>query len=263
MAGAGIYAVGAAHLHNSLGGVADGTSGVDHIVEEDAVLALHVADDVHDLALVGLLAALIDDGEVHVQLLGEGAGAGDGADVGGDDDHVLAHGTELLGVVVDEDGVAEEVIHGDIEEALDLVGVQVHRQHTVNARGDEHVGHELGGDGVAALGLAVLTGIAEVGHDGGDAAGGSAAAGVDHDQKLHQTVVDGLAGGLNEEHVAAAHGLVQGDGGLAVCEALDLALAELGADDLADVRCQFGVCVAGENLDVLTVRDHVDVLLCL
>ena len=36
----------------------------------------------------------------------------------------------------------------------------------------EHIGHQLGGDGIAGLGLAVLTGIAEVGDDGGDAAGG-------------------------------------------------------------------------------------------
>ena len=79
-----------------------------------------------------------------MQLLGEGAGAGDGADVGGDDDHVLAHGAELLGIVVDEDGVAEEVIHGDIEEALDLVGVQVHGQHPVCAGLRDQVGHQLG-----------------------------------------------------------------------------------------------------------------------
>ena len=191
-----------------------------------------------------------------MQLLGKGAGAGDGADVGADDDHVLADRAELLGIVVDEDGVAEQVIHRNIEEALDLVGVQVHGQHAVNARGDEHIGNELGGDGIAALGLAVLTGIAEVGHDRGNAARAGAAARIDHDEQLHEAVVDGLAGGLDEEHVAAAHGLIQRDGGLAVREALDLALAELGADDLADVRCELGVGVAGEDLDVLAVRNH-------
>ena len=56
----------------------------------------------HDLTLVGLLAALIDDGKVHVQLLGKGAGAGNGADVGADDDHILAMRAELLGVVTRE-----------------------------------------------------------------------------------------------------------------------------------------------------------------
>ena len=163
---------------------------------------------------------------------------------------------ELLGVVVHEDGVAQQVIHRDIEEALDLAGVQVHGQHAVGAGGGEHVGHQLGGDGIAGLGLAVLTGIAEVGDDGGDAAGAGALAGVDHDEQLHQAVVDGLAGGLDEEHVAAADGLVQGDEGLTVSEAFDLCLAQLGADELADLLCQRGIGVAGKDLDILAVRNH-------
>ena len=256
MAGAGIYAVGAAHLHNSLGGVADGTSGVDHIVEEDAVLALHVADDVHDLALVGLLAALVHDGQAHVQLLGEGAGAGHRAHIGRDDHHVLALFAELLGVIVHEHGVAQQVIHGDIEETLDLAGVQVHGQHAVGAGGGEHIGHQLGGDGIAGLGLAVLAGIAEIGDHGGDTAGAGTLAGVDHDEQLHQAVVDGFAGGVDEEHIAAADGLVQGDGRLAVGEAFDLCLAQLDADELADLLCQRGIGVACKDLHILAVRNH-------
>ena len=62
MAGAGVDLIGAAHLHNGLGGVAQGACGIHHIVKEHAVLALDVADDVHDLALVGLLAALVHNG---------------------------------------------------------------------------------------------------------------------------------------------------------------------------------------------------------
>ena len=134
--------------------------------------------------------------------------------------------------------------------------MQVHRQHAVHAGGNEHVGDELGGDGVAGLGLAVLTGIAEVRDDRGDSAGRCAAAGIDHDQQLHQAVVDGFAGGLHQKNIAAADGLVQGNRALAVGEALDLRLAELGADDLADLDRQRGVCVAREDFNVLAVRNH-------
>ena len=42
---------------------AERAGGVDHVVDDDAVLALHLADEVHDLAHVGPLAALVDDGE--------------------------------------------------------------------------------------------------------------------------------------------------------------------------------------------------------
>lgn len=36
---------------------------VDHVIEQQAGLALDVADDVHDLGAVGLLAALVHDGQ--------------------------------------------------------------------------------------------------------------------------------------------------------------------------------------------------------
>ena len=163
---------------------------------------------------------------------------------------------ELLGVVVHEHGVAQQVVHGDVEEALDLAGMEIHGQHPVSAGGGEHIGHQLGGDGIAALGLAVLASIAEIGDHGGDAARAGALAGVDHNEQLHQTVVDGLAGGVDEEHVAAADGLIQGYGGLAVGEALDLRLAQLDADELADLLGQRRVGVAGEDLHVLAVRNH-------
>ena len=40
---------------------------VDHVVDDDALLALHVADEVHDLGDVRALAALVDDGEARVR----------------------------------------------------------------------------------------------------------------------------------------------------------------------------------------------------
>ena len=191
-----------------------------------------------------------------MQLLGKGSGPGHGAHVGRNHHHVLGALTELLGVVIYKHGVTQQIVHRDIKEALDLAGVQVHGQHAVRTCGHDHVGHQLGGDGVAALGLAVLTGIAEIGNHGGDAAGGGAAAGIDHDQQLHEAVIDRLAGGVDEEHVAAADSLIQGDGHFAVGEGLDLGLAQLGADDLADLLCQSGVGVTGEHLDVLAMRNH-------
>ena len=64
-----------------------------------------------------------------------------------------------------------EMVDGDVEEALDLGGVQVHRQHAVGAGPGDQVGHQLGGDRHAAFVLAVLPGVAEVGNDGRDPLG--------------------------------------------------------------------------------------------
>ena len=134
--------------------------------------------------------------------------------------------------------------------------MEIHGQHAVGAGGGEHVGHQLGGDGIAALGLTILTGIAEIGDHRGNTTRGGALAGVDHDEQLHQAVIDRLAGGVDEKHIAAADALIQRDRGLAVRKGFDLCLAQLDADELADLLCQCGVGVAGEDLDVLAVRNH-------
>jgi len=49
-----------------------------------------------------------------------------------------------------------QMIHRDVEETLDLLRVQIHRQHAVRPRCDEQVGDELGRDRHPRLVLAVL-----------------------------------------------------------------------------------------------------------
>src|SRR5699024_11137427 len=130
---------------------------------------------------------------------------------------------------VGEKGRAEQIVHGYVEEALDLRGVQVHGEDAVGSGLGDEVGDELGGDGVAAFGLAVLPGIAKVRDNGGDASGAGAAHGVDHDQKFHQVVVDGLAGGLDYENIRASDGFPETEGYLAVGKGGNRAVAELAA----------------------------------
>ena len=138
-------------------------------------------------------------------------------------------------------------------EALNLRGVQIHSQHTVCARHGQQVGHQLGGDGVAALGLAVLARVAEVGNDGGDSSRARTAHGVDHDEQLHEVVVDRLAGGLYYKHVGAAYGLSQAEGYFSVGKGGHRAVAELLAQLLADCLRKFGVGVTGEHLYLFPV----------
>ena len=101
------------------------------------------------------------------------------AGVGTDDDDVLIG--KVLAYPAQDAGLGIEVIDGDVEEALDLGGVQVHGDHVVAAGGLQHVGDELGGDGGAALVLLVLARVGEVGYDGGNSSRRCGSAGVDHD----------------------------------------------------------------------------------
>ena len=67
------------------------------------------------------------------------------------------------------------MVDGDVEEALNLRGVEVDEERAVGAGGGEEVSDELGGNRDAGAVFAVLARVAVVRNDGGDAAGGGAA----------------------------------------------------------------------------------------
>ena len=148
---------------------------------------------------------------------------------------------------------AHEVVDGNVEEALNLSRVQVHREDSVSTGGGDKVCNELCGNGVAALGLAILTRVAEVRYNGGDASRGGAAHCVDHDKQFHEVVVYGTAGGLNDKNILAAHRLKHRNRALAVRKLGYGGAAEVLVKLGADVVCKLRVGVAGEHLDLFAV----------
>ena len=210
---------GGAGIAQRLRRVAQGSGQIDDVVDQDAAAAPDVADDVHDFGLAGALAAFVDDRERRVvQPFGQPAGADYAADVGRDD-HQVAGLRIALRMSARHDRRGVEVVGRDIEEALDLPGVQVNREDPVGAGVGDQVGDQLGGDRRARAGLAVLPGVAEVGDHRGDALGRGAPQRVDADQQLHQVVVGREAGRLQQEDILAAHVLVDLDEDLVVGEA--------------------------------------------
>ena len=117
------------------------------------------------------------------------------------------------------------MIHRAVEEALLLIGMQVHGDEAVDAGYCHAVCHQLGADGHAGLVLAVLTGPSEVGHDGVDGAGGGPLGSVHHEQQLHQVVAVG-EGALYQEYVLAANAFFIADSKFSV--------GELGDDQIAE-----------------------------
>jgi hypothetical protein len=105
--------------------------------------------------------ALVDDREVRViEALGDRARAHHAADVRRDHDEVVVL---LLPHFAEQHRRRINVVDRDIEESLDLVGVQVDRQHAMHADAGEHVGHHLRRDRDArGARPAILAGIAEI-----------------------------------------------------------------------------------------------------
>src|SRR5690606_26469663 len=212
---AGEDAVGGGHddsagalFEEGVGGLDDGSAGVDHIVDDDAGAALDGADDVEDLDLVGDVgvALLVDDGHGHAaEAVGPAFGDPDAAGVGGDDRHLREVQTALE--VGGHEVQREQVVDRAVEAALDLRRVQVDRHEAVGASGLEQVRHQARGDRFAAAVLLVLPRVAEEGRHHRDALGGRAFQRVHHDQLLHDPLVDGGGVALYHEGVGTPHGL--------------------------------------------------------
>ncbi len=138
----------------------DRAAGVDHVVGEDAGLAPDVADDAVGLHLVGhqRVAGLVDEGQRHAaQRVGPLLGDAHATGVGGDDDHVVVG--VVLGDVAGQQVLRPHVVDRAVEEALDLVGVQVDGEDPVGAGGLEQVGDQPCRDRLAAAVLLVLAGV--------------------------------------------------------------------------------------------------------
>ena len=118
------------------------------------------------------------------------------------------------------------MIDRHLEEALDLIGVQVHGHHPVHTGGGEHVRHKLCSDGDPRLVLPILARHAEIRDHGHDPFRTCAACRIHHQQQFEK-IVAGRKGALHDEDQFAANGLLEAR--------LDLAIAEVRHGDLAQL----------------------------
>ena len=98
-------------------------------------------------------------------------------------------------------GESGQFVHRDVEETLDLTGMKVDGQQPVGSRRSQQIGDQAGGDGHPRLVLLVRPAVAVIGDNRRDPAGRRPLAGVDHDQQLHEAVVDRQTRRLDDEDV--------------------------------------------------------------
>jgi hypothetical protein len=245
-------------LQERVGGVEQGAAGIDNVVHEDADAAVDLADDVRHFRFARPLAPLVDNGERRVDAFGEAARAHDTAHVRRDD-HDIGKLEALLDVAHHHRG-GKEIVGRNVEEPLDLSGVEIDRKHAVGPGVGYEIGDELRRNRRARPDFAVLPGIAEIGQHRRDAPRRGAPQRVDDDEQLHQVVVRRERGRLNDENVGAAHVFLDLDEDLHVGEAAHDRLGQRRADIGADALGEGGIGVAGNELDCSVVARHPTLL---
>ena len=133
---------GGSRFHQSHRGVAQRPGGVDDVVEEDAASPIDVANYIHNLRDARAFATLIDDDEIGVETASNVPGAQHAADIGRDDDQVPLG--QAFADVLHQHRRGVEVIDRDVEEPLDLRGMEVEGEHPIGAGGGDQIGDQLG-----------------------------------------------------------------------------------------------------------------------
>ena len=143
------------------------------------------------------------------------------------------------------------MVHRDVEKPLDLRRVQVHRQDAIRASASDDVRDQLRGDRHAAGIFAVLTRVAEVRDDRGNAKRARPLEAVDHHQQFHDVFIDRRARGLDQENIAAADILVDLARDLSVRKIVERDLAERQTEVRANPLRQVRIRAAAEDLEVV------------
>src|SRR5699024_4827823 len=138
----------------------------------------------------------------------------DAADVGRNHDQVVVL---LPPDVTQQNRRGVDVVDRHIEKALNLIRVQVDRQHPVGTGAAEHAGDHLGRNRHASrTGAPVLTRVTEIRDDRGNATGGCTMQRVNQHHQFHDIVIGRLASRLHYEYIATTHVFVDLNGDFTV-----------------------------------------------
>ena len=83
-------------------GVAQGAGGIDDIVNQDAALTFHIADNVHHFGNTSLFTPLVDNSEVGIDASRDRPGTDHPTHIGGDDNRLLIVVECLLDVAAED-----------------------------------------------------------------------------------------------------------------------------------------------------------------
>ena len=192
-------------IHQSLGPLGDRPGRINHVVYDDDILVgdvTYCSDGAyHVRPFTGFVADDYRTLEITCVCIGPFGSS-----------HVRSGYGKVFYVlfpeVRQENGTCVDMVHRKVEEALDLVGVEVACHDPVASGGVENVRHELGSDGNPRLVFPVLPGPAEIRHYSHDRMCRSPFGRIYHQQEFEK-VLYRREGRLHNEYGGSSHTFVE------------------------------------------------------
>ena len=200
-------------LHAGPSALCDGPGRIDHIVQQKRIAAGYIADDVHHMRFVRTLASLVDNREIRLQPFGKCSRPFNPAGVRRHD-HQIARA--FTADIVQQDGHGIEMIHGDLKEALNLAGMQIHREDAVRAGCRGEIRHDFRGNRHARLIFSVLAPVSIIRNHRGNPIGRGPFQRINHEPQFHPMLVNRIAAGLKQKDIFAPHIFIDVDPDLSV-----------------------------------------------
>lgn len=142
------------------------------------------------------------------------------------------------------------MIDRDVEKSLNLSGVKVHREDTIDASCRQEIRDEFGGDGNTRLVFPILPCIAKEGNHCRDAIGTGPFCCIHHDEQLHQIFVGRRARRLDDEDVTTTDVFVNFHEGFPIRKLRHGGVGFSHSEVAHNVFCKLRVSGSAENSDV-------------
>ncbi len=108
-----------------------GSGGVDHVIYNDGIPALHVSDDVHDFRFVVVHSPLVDNGQIRSQSFRISSSLLNSSSIGLNA-HQIFH--LRVGNVLEKYGHGKQMVYGDVKETLNLARMEIHGKQALSTR---------------------------------------------------------------------------------------------------------------------------------
>jgi hypothetical protein len=140
------------------------------------------------------------------------------------------------------------VIYRDIEKTLNLICMQVNRDHAIRSGNRDEISYQLGRNGYSGLILLVTASISIIGYHAINPMGRSSLQSVNYYQQIHEIVINRITGGLDDVDICPTNIVVYLYEGFIVGKFEQINIAERDAGMTGHFLCQWAICVSCDNL---------------